>query len=89
MVPAVNDNRSTEEVFEGIDSAAEFKEQARISGDTVIRPACELDVSDFSFCCLLFPLNRRKHFYLLTNLGMPESIFKISLCLKHYIWSRL
>lgn len=59
----MHNNWSTEEVFEGIDSAAEFKEQARVRGDSVVRPAGELDVSDFSFGCLLFPLKRRENYY--------------------------
>lgn len=49
-LPAVNDDGSAEEVCEGIDSAAEFKEEARVGGDAVVGPAGELDVSDFSLC---------------------------------------
>lgn len=68
----MNDDGTTEEVFKGIDSAAEFKEQARIRGDTMVRPARELDVRDFSFCCLLFPLKRRKHYDSLTDFCVLE-----------------
>lgn len=46
----MNDDGPAEEVLEGIDSAAEFKEKAGIRRDTVVGPAGELDVSDFSFC---------------------------------------
>lgn len=60
----MNDNGSAEEVFEGIDSAAEFKEQAGVRGDAVVRPAGELDVSDFSLRRLLFPLKVEKKIYM-------------------------
>lgn len=69
------DNRSAEEVFEGIDSAAQFKEQARVGGDAVVRPAGELDVRDFPFRRLLFALKRRTNSYsqLYSNACMAES----------------
>lgn len=48
-LPAVHHNRTAEEVLERVDSSPELQKQTGVSRYAVIRPADELNLSDFSF----------------------------------------
>lgn len=43
-VPAVNDDGTTEEILEGVDSPSQFQEELRLLWNAMVRPAHELDV---------------------------------------------
>ena len=48
-VPAVNNDGTTEEILESVDTSPQFQEEVRLSWDTMVWPAHELNVSHFPF----------------------------------------
>lgn len=44
FVPAVNNDRPTEEILEGVDAPPQFQEEVWLPGDSVVGPTHELDV---------------------------------------------
>lgn len=51
---------ATKKVAESINSASEFEKQMRILRDSMVWPACELNMSDISSSCLFSSLDKVK-----------------------------
>ena len=52
----MHDNGPAEEVAEAVDSATQLQQQVWLAGDTMIRPAGELDVGHFPLSRLILEL---------------------------------
>lgn len=59
-LPAMNHDRATKKVAESINSASEFEKKMWILRDSMVWPACELDMSDVSSSCPFSSLEKVK-----------------------------
>lgn len=56
----MNHDWTTKKVAEGVNSASEFEKEMWILRDSMVWPACELDMSDISSSCPFSSLEKVK-----------------------------